>query len=539
LLYPLEALTRTGKVTTRRKVEWRNAMSTNPPWFVIDKEGLRKTLSRKGKAFAIFELLQNGFDADATKVEITLGEPKDGKSILICDDNAPLGYVDMSNAHTMFGESAKKTDVHKRGRFNVGEKYVLALCDKATIISKTGRTMFHEDGTRTHDTVKTEAGTTFTGFLPLTMTEYNDMVQKVGLVIPPVPTYFNGKRLPERKVLHEFTAQLPTELADENGILRSKKRTVTIRLYETPKGGGAWLYEMGMPVVLIDCKWSVDIQQKVPLNIERDNVTPSYLKAVYQAILDERSDYLTEDDAAAAWVTTGLSSPKVSIEAVKAVVEKRFGKDAVIYDRNDLGANREAVARGRMVIPRGAMTPELRKNFERAGVEKSSAKYSTASTPVVGLISEENWTPAMRRYQDFIVKVAPLVLQHELKGVQFENNPEANHSACTQWQKASYIFTVNVAFHDVEDWRENYDTFIHELAHHAVQRNDHLFEGFYNSVTDIGAKLAEVALAHPELFPMTNWRVEFTPVESDKGFEAHDVRVVQRTIARQTSGVQL
>jgi cold shock CspA family protein len=39
-----------------------------------------------------------------------------------------------------------------------------------------------------------------------------------------------------------------------------------------------------------------------------------------------------------------------------------------------------------------------------------------------------------------------------------------------------------------------------------------------------------------ERFLMPNWRVEFTPVEGPKGFEAHEVRVLLRTIARQTSG---
>lgn len=32
-----------------------------------------------------------------------------------------------------------------------------------------------------------------------------------------------------------------------------------------------------------------------------------------------------------------------------------------------------------------------------------------------------------------------------------------------------------------------------------------------------------------------NWRVEFTPFECEKGFEAHDVRIVRRTIAAQYS----
>ena len=205
------------------------------PWFVVDREGLRKTLSRKGKAFAIYELLQNGYDEASTKLEVTLTEPKNGKSTLVCIDDAPDGYIDLSNAHTMFGESKKKADVHKRGRFNVGEKYVLALCDAATVTSKTGRIIFKKDGTRSHDKVKTKTGTEFRGELLLTQGEYEDMVKKVKLVIPPVTTIFNGVEIPKRKLLHEFSVSLPTEVPDENNILRSRKLSTKVRLVK--RGG--------------------------------------------------------------------------------------------------------------------------------------------------------------------------------------------------------------------------------------------------------------------------------------------------------------
>ena len=490
----------TGATKTSQPAKQSAHPERKQPWFVVDKEGLRKTLSRKGKAFAIYELLQNGYDENSTRLEVSLTEPKNGKSILICIDNAPNGYIDLSNAHTMFSESKKKTDIQKRGRFNVGEKYVLALCDSASVTSKTGRIVFKADGTRSHDNVKTKIGTEFRGELPLTIDEYKDMVRKVKLVIPPVPTVFNGAEIPERKVLHEFSTQLPTEVADENGILRSKKRTTKVRLFEVPTGE-AYLYEMGMPVVPIDCKWSVDIQQKVPLNIERDNVTPSYLKTVYQSILDERSEYLNEEDAAHAWVTTGLSSEKVSTKAIKNVVVKRFGKDAVIHDRNDLGSNREATAAGRTVIPRGALTPEMRKNLVRAGVKKASEEFSTSVAAPTGIIPEKDLTKPQLRYKDFVEKAAPLVLDRKLKKVQFANDPKAKLLGCTQWSPKDYVFTVNVGKHDVEDWDRNYDLFIHELAHFYVQRNDHLFEGFWRACSDIGAKLVQVALERPELFP--------------------------------------
>ena len=140
----------------RQEPKMKTSKVSAQPWFVVSKEGLRKTLERKGKAFAIFELLQNGFDEASTKVSLTLTKPENGKSTLICVDDAPLGYTDLSCAHTMFAESKKKADHKKRGRFNVGEKYVLALCDNATITSTTGRVLFN-DRRHTHPRQRQDA----------------------------------------------------------------------------------------------------------------------------------------------------------------------------------------------------------------------------------------------------------------------------------------------------------------------------------------------------------------------------------------------
>ena len=42
-------------------------------WFTVDKDGLAKVLGRRGKAFAVLELIQNAWDAPgATQVEVTL-----------------------------------------------------------------------------------------------------------------------------------------------------------------------------------------------------------------------------------------------------------------------------------------------------------------------------------------------------------------------------------------------------------------------------------------------------------------------------------
>src|SRR5207302_8429813 len=123
-------------------------------------------------------------------------------------------------------------------------------------------------------------------------------------IIPPIPTFINGQQVPQRKPVHTFQVVLPTEVADDAGILRCKKLETTVNLYAVQNGEKPTLYEMGIPVVPVDenLTWHVDIGQKVPLNIERDNVTPSYLKAIYTAVLTEKIEEVSEEDATAAWV---------------------------------------------------------------------------------------------------------------------------------------------------------------------------------------------------------------------------------------------
>src|SRR2546430_1753241 len=96
-------------------------------WFTADKEGLAKILERRGKEFILFEALSNAWDTNATKVEVSL-RPTDRRGIaeLSIVDDDPNGFADLTHAYTLFAESNRKSDPTKRGRFNLGEKLVLA-----------------------------------------------------------------------------------------------------------------------------------------------------------------------------------------------------------------------------------------------------------------------------------------------------------------------------------------------------------------------------------------------------------------------------
>jgi len=116
-------------------------------WFEVDKQGLAKILERKGKEFALFELIQNGWDEPGvTTVTVSLEHQGRNKALLVVEDDAPEGFKDLSHAFTLFADSAKKINPEQRGRFNLGEKLVLAISDEVTIRIRKGGNRFHADG---------------------------------------------------------------------------------------------------------------------------------------------------------------------------------------------------------------------------------------------------------------------------------------------------------------------------------------------------------------------------------------------------------
>ena len=326
-----------AQVTTFKKLgsssAQRSVSHTAESWLEIDILGLRRTLERKGKAWAIFELVQNAWDTDATRVDVTLSRPnKDGMSTLTCRDNAPEGYRDLSEAHTLFGSSGKKSDPTKRGRFNAGEKFVVVMCESAKVTSTTGQIIFQSNGKRKETDVSTEAGTEFQGVLEMTEEEWNEVGRQVQLLFPPILTTYNGVALPGRNPVKVFDAMLPTEIANERGVLTPRKRTTEVRVYQPLEGETPTIYERGIPVVEMDGKFHVSVEQKIPLNTERDNVTAGYLRNLHATVLEQMVDHVTVDDVTKPWARAAVETGKLSPEVIQKVATKRFGDNAVLFD---------------------------------------------------------------------------------------------------------------------------------------------------------------------------------------------------------------
>src|SRR5580704_16018346 len=154
----------------------------NPFAGAVEKQEAQKT----NVPTVATEMVSNAWDEDITKVEVTLTRPDENNhSWLHVTDNSPTGWSDLSHAHTMFAESTKKAKSEKRGRFNAGEKDVLALAIEAKLTTVKGQVLFNEDGTRTEGAETREVGSEFAGRFQLTQEEYENIMQQAKLLIPP------------------------------------------------------------------------------------------------------------------------------------------------------------------------------------------------------------------------------------------------------------------------------------------------------------------------------------------------------------------
>lgn len=302
-------------------------------WFDVSKEGLAKILDRYGRHRVIAELISNSFDADAQHVSVVL-EPvaRRAKAVLTVTDDSEKGFQNLNHSWTLFAESSRKEDVEKRGRFNLGEKLALSICETASIVSTKGGVRFDAQG-RTLIRQKTDKGTVFSATIDMNREQIAEALDYCRRIVPPknIALSINGDHVRWRTATSQIEAPLQTEKADDLGYLKPTVRKTLVKFYEIRPGEEAYLYEMGIPVVPMSGgeRWHVDVSQKIPLNMDRDNVTPSYFRTVRSLLLNTMKNSLKEEDATQPWASHALEHADTDPEAAGAVIKARFNKPFV------------------------------------------------------------------------------------------------------------------------------------------------------------------------------------------------------------------
>jgi len=459
-------------------------------WFEIDKKGLQQVQSEKDKFFIIKELVSNSFDEVITLCKLDIGKTTSYKSYIDCMDNSIDGFKDLKDSYTMFAPSYKKGIVEKRGRFNVGEKFALAMFDFANIKSTTGSVIFSKDGSRNKTKAKTELGTIFSGELKLTYEEIDDLTQKAKMIIPPIGVEYlvNGNLVSRPEIYKFFTETLPTVVSDDEGNLVRSSRNTNIELFKTDEH---FIYEMGIPVVETDIGFSINVDQKIPLNKDRDNVSPSYLKKLKTYVLNHTSSDLTDEQSKSAWVTEALED--ANVDAVKDVVESRYGEDAVVFDPTDHEANKKAFADDVNVITGGSFNSKVWDNIKRTREEHqdfarpSGSVGQYASPTLTGGAKEiDTYTDGMKEVIDY-AKELHLYLFNSSCSVSIHNGNGALATYGRGNLQFSYKMLGKKWFDIANNKQRILELIIHEFGH--WYSGDHLSERYYDGLCEIGAKL--------------------------------------------------
>jgi hypothetical protein len=461
-------------------------------WFSVDKEGLAKILARRGKAFAVMELIQNAWDADGVSmVSVTMKSAGGGRTILIVEDNSPGGFTELAHAYTLFKESPKKVDPLKRGRFDIGEKLVLAICESARICSVQGTLIFDGRGRR-KIAAKRAVGSCIYCVLKMNVKEMEEALRWTRKLLPPkgIVTNINGVPLEARASVRALPARLQTEKSNPAGFLRRVERTTQISLYEPLPGEPALLYEMGIPIVETGDQWHYDVAQKIPLTLDRENVAPSFLRDLRLAVFNQMHEHLDAESMNQSWVSQAIAQTQCQPGAVRTYLERRFSDRHVAYDPSDPEANKLAVSQGYVVVTGPMMSPGAWKNAKKAGailpagqVTPSPKPYSPDGPP---LRLEANITPEMRGIALKVHEVARQVLKREVE-VIFANEPSWPYAAT--YGPGHLTFNTGRLGRKWFDWDGNRieieKLLLHEFAHEFT--GDHLSQEYHQAICSIAA----------------------------------------------------
>lgn len=471
-------------------------------WFKIDADGFSGLQAHREPWQLAREPISNALDEPVTEVVVTLvhggGDARKRLAHLRVVDDSPAGFADLADAYTFFRRTPKRRRPDLRGRFNMGEKELLAIALRAKIVSTTGAVEFCDDGEVRRRREQTERGTVVEVDAPWTAGQVDDVQAMLRRFLPPdgKRLVVNGDEVAHRRPLHVVEATLQTVLEDEDGLRPTSRRT-QIHVHEAPDGEG-WLYELGIPVCRIDPPYLVDVQQKIPLTTERDRVLPSFLRDVLAETLNVVAVDLPADQASATWVREATRDERVAPAALTAVQRARWGERAMLWSRDDK-ANEEAQRRGYQIVRPAELDADERRNFmERAGLVHASTAFPT-QTKAAARIPVAEWTPSMQAIAALTRRVAPRLIGREV-AVQYIDDREI--ACAAQYSSGSVLFNLGCLA-----WRgaaaltaEMLSVVAHELAHDGhTDGFEHGFE-YAGRLERITGAMAMLALREPELF---------------------------------------
>ena len=472
-------------------------------WFEVSKEGLRQLQEGKSKDSILKELVQNAWDEDGvTFCNVNLHFLQ-GQLTAVVRDDAPEGFKLLAHAFTLFAPTYKRLDPEKRGRFNIGEKQVLSMCKRAIIVTTKGSIIFDEAG-RHRGRSKTNRGSTVTVSIRMKQSEFQSMLASAYAYLPPKGIRFevNTDLIPYREPYKTIEAILPTEIQRQDRLAKTVRKTkvdihkLRVNRDEFTKPDKAYLYEMGLPICEIDCDYSVDVQQKIPLSIDRETVSQSYLKKIFTIVLNLTHDEISSRNVSEVWIREGMSTKEVSAEAVKSVVKTRYGDKVVVAAPGDALGKDKAIASGYKVVYGSEMSADEWENVRKTEAIVSTAiKFPTEMVEGMSVEADKD----MMKVAELAKRIAARCLMYSIT-VDFKSWPGGVKAQYGNRHLTFNVKTLGKGFFQHPVTSRVINLIVHELGH---EKGNHTEMAYHQCLSSMAGQLIVIALDEPEFFDLS------------------------------------
>lgn len=467
----------------------------NNNWFEIDNLGWKRMNVGRPPEELVKELIQNILDETFEVANINYYYKND-KFFIEVEDDIKSGIKDSSLITTVF-MTGKEDSYLKRGRKGRGLKEFLSVCESA-IVETVGNTVeFCVDGTRKEYKNNRDCGTKIScvikedGWTIKAVNKITNFIKKI--IINKGTIYINGKKLQQKNILYNITkCYLETQIIVDGKQIESDRYT-DINIYAI-NGKKGWLYEMGIPVVETDIPYDIDIQQRIPLNDNRNEVGVKYINNLKLRLVQGLLPYLSKNDLIG-WATEAINcSYEFTYEQEKSIIKKVIG-DFENFEKIAIKSNRKtddsAKQRGYTIIDTDSMHVGLR--HMALDVFKSSdsliQEIESKCEPII-VEPNENENDFIKKHKNLVEKAIGLKIEINIvekpedlisnkKTLAFYNKGDPSVLSYNRLAISKAIFSnpygikaLEILFHELG----------HEISHY------HEFD-FIDAVTNYAAKI--------------------------------------------------
>jgi len=341
-------------------------------WLAVSTEGFSEQQRGRPLTHLVKELVQNALDSvgNAGQIDLVVMPTGPRTASVRCADDGP-GAEDLTHLNVVF-VTGKKDGVTQRGRMGRGFKELLSIATRARVRSRDQELLFMVGDGGARRVVHQRGMEWHHGFEAAMEIEHDEADKDLdgyfqSFLLPAgVTLSVNGSPVPVRPVHCAVDARLTTERF-ANGRWEKPSLATRVYLVAVNEGEAPLIYEMGIPVCAAE--WSepyhCDVQQRCPMNPNRDAVMSGYPARLHRACLPALLPEMTTERALAAWV--GEAAQTAGDDVQKAVVAKAFGEGVVraVPVTGKFDHNADAEELGSTVVHSAHMTGGFRKLLQQ------------------------------------------------------------------------------------------------------------------------------------------------------------------------------